>query len=71
MKDWMISFTRNLDPNRESWLGLPPGAKPNWPMYGEEADILQINDDGIEPTTDIDINQKCDFWQSQSDITRI
>jgi len=72
MKDWILSFVKNLDPNRESWLGLAPGTKPNWPIYGEEADVLLVGEEGgIDAVADADVNQRCDFWKGQSMVTRI
>jgi hypothetical protein len=70
MRDWWLSFAIDLDPNKQSWLNIPTGGKPNWPLYGDAGSTLVVNETSIGVAVDAEMSAKCDFWQDQSDIVR-
>jgi hypothetical protein len=71
MKDWYFSFVTEADPNRVTWLNSGADKKPMWPPYKDNAQILVAKDDRIDTATDPEVGEKCDFWKSQSELTRI
>lgn len=72
MKDWYVSFALHQDPNKESFSGRIP-LNPPWPPYGSSAalrSVVEVNVADIGVGADPDMNVRCSFWQSVSDITR-
>ena len=67
MKDWFTSFVVHLNPNKESWSGVP---KPEWPTYARD-DVMTVNYTEVGPVKDwyFDANEKCDLlWDSGSTV---
>ncbi|KAF2102205.1 alpha/beta-hydrolase [Rhizodiscina lignyota] len=71
MKDYYVSFVTHLDPNVVSYSGTP---KPAWPSYqsgnGESFEVMFVNYTMMGATEDFDEGPRCDFWHSESYITR-
>jgi hypothetical protein len=62
MEDCWLSSIINLDPN--SLLPtINSTNQPKWPRYGADATIIQVNETSIQPMTDSDASEQCDFCQ--------
>lgn len=55
LQGYLTSFAQTGNPNTK---GLP-----NFPIYGEEAQVLVINSTGFAPGPDNVANPRCDYWQ--------
>ncbi|KAF2667354.1 hypothetical protein BT63DRAFT_456658 [Microthyrium microscopicum] len=69
MKDWLISLVVQEDPNSLTWS--PSLTKPACPKYGSERRTLFVTEQGVQNLMDMDMAEKCDFWNNNSQITRI
>ncbi|KAF2720716.1 alpha/beta-hydrolase [Polychaeton citri CBS 116435] len=76
MKDYFTSFIVNLDPNLESYSGVP---RPYWPQYNpygpaNQTDVnwavMNINATMMSVVRDSDVNGRCDFFQGQGHVLR-
>lgn len=74
MKDWIISFVTDLDPNANTYSN-DSMSKPYWPQYNPvlgtngtapEFAIMDINYTQIGVIPDLDANPRCDFFHGSS-----
>jgi len=73
MKDWIISFVTDLDPNANTYGNATN--KPYWPQYNPtlgssssapEFAIMDVNYTQIGVIPDLDVNPRCDFFHASS-----
>ncbi|KAF2148646.1 alpha/beta-hydrolase [Myriangium duriaei CBS 260.36] len=67
MKDWILSFAINLDPNVKSFTQTK---KPYWPQYQGNSTTMIVQPTTFKVQKDSDASPQCTFWQQQSAALR-
>jgi hypothetical protein len=76
MKDWYASFAIHRDPNKERFSNQHLyGKDVTWPAYStipaqNTKTVLNVNSATIKVGVDPDANARCNFWHSESAVTR-
>ena len=58
LQDWIVSFTRNGTPTVSDVAGVP-----DFPLFGPNALIEQLNENGTVIVHDDSANWRCAWWQ--------
>ncbi|KAL7619664.1 hypothetical protein AAE478_010205 [Parahypoxylon ruwenzoriense] len=58
LQDYILSFVKSGDPNTKQ-----PASMPEFPLYGEEAAVLEVGIDGFVKKIDDLKNERCDWIQ--------
>jgi carboxylesterase type B len=68
MKDWILSFVVDLDPNSRSWSNF---SKPVWPTYAETGgDVVTVNFTSMGLQRDPDDGERCRFLRESAEIVQ-